>query len=329
MQRRKFVTLLATASFSWTITSQGADRVRRIGVLSTQPKDDPEVRVRFAALAEELQKLGWIEGKNVSIEYGRVIGKSDQFAATATELIETNPDVILVSSAGLANVVHKITRTIPIVAMYAGDLEGSGLIASLRRPGGNVTGIQILSPQLMSKRIEILKELVPSLTRLGIVEPITPAAVITSGYIEALAGAAQALQIETHRLPVHSATEFAAAFSKAIAGGDQAAIVFSNPLSYANRAEITRLAEQNRLPTIYEVKAFSTDGGLMSYGPDFVQLSRDSASYVDKILRGTATGELPVQQPTKFELVINRKAAKAIGLPIPESFLFRADEVID
>jgi putative ABC transport system substrate-binding protein len=247
----------------------------------------------------------------------------------ATELVEMNPDVILTSTAGLAIIARKFTSSIPMVVMNSGDLEGSGLIASLRRPGGNVTGTQILSAQLMGKRIELLKQLVPGLTRLGVMEPITTAGLVTPRYIEALTDAAHALQIDIHRVPVLSSAEFAAAFSIIVQEGDQAALVFSNPLSYANRPEIVRLAVQNRLPTIYEVRSFAADGGLVSYGPDFVQIAHDSASYVNEILRGAAPGDLPVQQPTKFELVVNLKAAKAIGLPIPESFLLRADEVIE
>ena len=329
MQRRKFITLLAAGPAIWPVASKGADRIRKIAVFWGQAKDDPELWARFAAFTQGLQRLGWVEGKNVSFEIRHAVGKPDQFPAIASELVETNPDVILSSTAGLAIIARKATNSIPIVVMNSGDLEGSGLVASLRKPGGNVTGIQILSPQLMGKRLEMLKELVPALTRLGVVEPITPAGLITSRYIEALVDAAHALQIETHRVPVYSPAEFAAAFSTIGQGGNQAALVFSNPLSYANRPEIAHLAEQNRLPTIYEVKAFPADGGLMSYGPDFLQLAHDSASYVDKILRGTAASDLPVQQPTKFELVVNLNAAKKIGLTIPATFLLRADEVID
>lgn len=329
MKRRELITLLAAASMVLPDVSRSADRVRKIGILWGQAKDDPELWARFAAFTEGLQKLGWTEGKNVSFEIRHAVGNPNQFPAIASELVETNPDVMLASTAGLAIIARKAKNTIPIVVMNSGDLEGSGLIASLRRPGGNVTGIQILSPQLMGKRIEMLKQLVPALTRLGIIEPITPAGINTPRYFEALTEAARALQIEIHRVPVFSPAEFAAAFSTIVHAADQAALVISNPLSYANRAEIARLATQNRLPTIYEVKSFAADGGLISYGPDFMQLARDSAGYVNEILRGTAPGDLPVQQPTKFELVINLKTAKAIGLTIPESFLLRADEVIE
>jgi putative tryptophan/tyrosine transport system substrate-binding protein len=329
MQRRKFITLLAAAPMVWPVVSRGADQIRKIGVFWGQAKDDPEMWVRFAAFTQGLQKLGWTEGKNVSFEIRHAVGNPDQIPSMAAELVGTNPDVIVASTAGLAIIARKATNTIPIVVMTSGDLEGSGLIASLRKPGGNVTGIQILSPQLMGKRIEMLRQLVPALTRLGVIEPITPSGLITPRYIEAIVTAARELQIEVHRVPVFSSAEFTAAFSTIVQAGDQAALVISTPLSYANRIELADLAAKNRLPTIYEAKSYAADGGLISYGPDFAQLSRDSASYVDQILRGTVPGDLPVQQPTKFELIVNLKTAKAIGLTISESFLLRADEVIE
>jgi putative tryptophan/tyrosine transport system substrate-binding protein len=329
MQRRKFITFLVAAPVVWPAVSRGADRIRKIGVFWGQAKDDPEMWLRFAAFTQGLQELGWTEGKNVSFEIRHAAVNLDQLPTMATELVGTNPDVIVVSTAGLAIILRKATTIIPIVVMTAGELEGSGLIASVRKPGGNVTGLQILSPQLMGKRIELIKQLVPALIRLAIVEPVTPSGLTTPRSIEAIIDAAGALQIEVHRVPVFSPAEFTAAFSTTVQGGDQAALVISNPLSYGNRIEIARLAAQNHMPTIYETKSFAASGGLVSYGPDFQQLSRDSASYVDKILKGSAPGDLPVQQPTKFELIVNLKTAKALGLTISESFLLRADEVIE
>ena len=330
MRRRKFMTLLVAAAAVWPAGSRGKDpdRIRKVGILWGQA-NDPEWQVRFAAFARQLQKRGWTEGTNLSFEIRHAAGNPDQFPTIATELVETNPDVILAGTAGLAAIARKATNTIPIVVVNAGELEGTGLIASLRRPGGNVTGTQILSPELMGKRVEILKQLVPALTRLGIVEPITPAGITTAHYIEVLIDAARSLQIQIHRVAVFSPADFGTAFSRFVQEGDQAALVISNPLSFANRAELVRSAAQSRLPTIYEVRSFAAAGGLISYGPDFVQLARDSASYVDAILRGTAPADLPVQQPTKFELVVNLKTARALGLTLPESFLLRADEVID
>jgi putative ABC transport system substrate-binding protein len=331
MQRRHFVKLLGGAAAAWPVAARAQQtiRIRKIGILAGQAANDPDGSARFAAFVSALQSFGWTEGRNISFEIRRAIGNPDQFRAMATELVEMKVDVIIAGSAGLASVAHQVTSTVPIVTTVAGELEGTGLIASLRRPGGNVTGMQILSPELMSKRMELLKQLVPALTLLGILEPITPAAITTAHYFEVLIDAAKRLQIQVHRVPVRAPEEFASAFSAMVQNGDQAALVLSNPLSYANRSELVRAAAESRLPTIYEVRPFVASGGLISYGPDFTQLARDAAIYVNEILKGVAAGEIPVGQPTKFQLVINLKTARGLGLTVPETFLFRADEVIE
>jgi putative ABC transport system substrate-binding protein len=272
--------------------------------------------------------LGWIEGKNVTFVPKYAVGSPDRFLAMAADLVRMNSDVIVTTSAGLTSLARQATSTIPIVAASAGVLEGTGLIASLRRPGGSVTGIQMLAPDSMSKRVDLLKRLVPNLTRLGIVVPITPAAIVTPSYIERIDEAARALQVQVHPSEVHGAEGFAPAVA-AMARECQAAIVIANPLAASNAKVIADSAAQNRLPVMYELRFYTLAGGLMSYGADNVVLHRQAATYVDKLLRGANPGDLPVQQPTKFEFVINLKAAKTLGLEIPPTILALADEVIE
>jgi putative ABC transport system substrate-binding protein len=330
MRRREVITLLGGAAAAWPLAAraQERERMRRVGLLWGIAADDPEYRRRFSAFAEELQELGWIEGRNVTFAPKHAVGNSDRFLAMAADLVRMNSDVIVTTSAGLTSLVRQVTSTIPIVAASAGDLEGTGLIASLRRPGGNVTGIQVLNPESMSKRVDLLKQLVPNLTRLGIVVPITPAAIVTPSYMERIGEAARALQVQVHPSEVHTDEGFAPTIA-AMARECQAAIVISNPLAGSNAKVIADSAAQNRLPVMYELRFYTLAGGLLSYGADIMPLLRQAASYVDKLLRGANPGELPVQQPVKFEFVINLKAAKALGLEIPPTILALADEVIE
>jgi putative ABC transport system substrate-binding protein len=269
------------------------------------------------------------DGKNVSFEIRHAVGEPDQPSALAASLVAANVDVIVVTSAGLADVGRKVTSTIPIVVIAAGDLDGTGLVASPRRPGGNVTGLQVLSPALMSKRLELLKQLVPNLTRVGVILPITPTASITPRYLEVIDDAAHVLGIRVHRIEVRNSKEFAAAFAAMARDGDQAAMVIANPLSNAHRNDVIASAAETHVPTIYEGSSSVHDGGLISYGPAILPFYRGAASYVDKILKGAAPGDLPVQQPTIFELAINLRTAKALGLTVSPTLLGLADEVIE
>ena len=192
-----------------------------------------------------------------------------------------------------------------------------------------MTGFQLVNPELMSKRLDLLRQLIPNLSRIGLVEPITASAVITPRYLEVTMAAARELQIEVHRMQVHSPTEFASAFTGMARAGDQAAVVISNPLSSEYRKELVNSAAQSGLPTIYELKMFATAGGLISYGADLIQLAVDASRYIDKVLKGESPSDLPIQQPTKFELVINLRTAKALKLKIPPTLLALADEVIE
>jgi putative ABC transport system substrate-binding protein len=330
VKRREFIAgggvalVLSTAA-----GAQSFDQPRKIGILAGLGVSDPEWSKRFAALKQRLQKLGWAEGKNISFEIRYAVGDPDQFPTMAADLVEAKVDVILVSTAGLAVVAHTATTTIPIVVSNAGELEGTGLIASLNRPQGNVTGMQVLGPDLMSKRLDLLKQLVPGLNRVALLEPITPAAIITPRFFEVLQDAARPLQMQIHRVPARSPAEISNAVYAMLEAGDQAALVISNPLSLSSRDELIRAAAQTRLPIIYESRPFVSSGGLISYGADAVQLVEDAANIVHRILMGAKPGELPVQQPTKFELVVNLRTARALNLPVSESFLLQANEVIE
>jgi putative ABC transport system substrate-binding protein len=323
VKRRTFIAGLGGAA-AWPLlaAAQQAERARRIGMMMPNAPDG------ITEFKNEIQRLGWTDGKNVIFE-ARYPDSSDNDLSLAADLNRANVDVIVVNSAGLASIARQVSSTIPIVVAVSGDLEGAGLVASLRRPGGNVTGIQFLAPELMSKRLELLTQLVPNLARVGLIEPITPTGIITSHYYEVIEDAAHAMGIKIHRVPARGAAEFATAFAAMVQALDQAALVIANPLSAASRNEIASSAAQDSLPVMYELRAYVIAGGLMCYGPNVMDGYRGAAAYVDKILRGAKPGDLPIQQPTKFELIINLKAAKQINLPIPVSLLARADEVIE
>jgi len=330
LTRRNFFTLLGAGPLVWpcAVAAQSTSRVRKIGMFWAGAESDPEMQRRFASLLKGLRQLGWSLGRNIEFELRFADGSPDRFPSMAMELVQANVELIITGTAGLAAIVRKITNTIPILT-FGGDLEGIGLIANIRKPEGNITGIQGLHPELMSKRIGLLQELVPTLVRLGVVEPITPSGIITAHYLEVIADAARALGIEVHRVQAHGPDEFATAYATMVKEGDQAAIVITNPLSLAHRNEIITSAARSRLATMYETRVFVAAGGLVSYGNDLIDVYRQLARYVDAILRGAAPADLPVQQPTKFELVINLKTAKLLSLAIPPTLIARADETIE
>jgi putative ABC transport system substrate-binding protein len=253
----------------------------------------------------------------------------DQVPSIAAELAKSGVQAIVVATAAMAAIVQKQSDAIPIVVTTAGDLEGTGLIADVRRPAGNITGVQILSPELMSKRLELLKEVVSGVTQVGLLEPITPAGIITSRYLDVITGAAKALGLQIQRLPVHGPAEFESAFADMARAGSRGALVIGNPMSFFHREKVVVAAAQNRIPAVYEMREFASAGGLLSYGVDLAKLHRLAAPYIDQILKGAKPGDLPVQQPTTFELAINLKTANALGLTIPPTLLARADEVIE
>jgi putative ABC transport system substrate-binding protein len=278
-----------------------------------------------------MRQLGWVDGQNMVVE--RRFGESaDQLRIGAADLVRLKVDVLFVGSAGLAKILQLETKTIPIVVGRAdNDLVAAGLVASLARPGGNITGSQLLNDDLAPKRLELLKAIIPNLSKVALLrEDITTSALpqLFDRYDQRVATAAQNLGLEVHTVIVRRAEDFAPALLGMKKNHDQGVLVTSAPFMFVHRKTVVDLAAAHRIPAIYEFQVFVESGGLMSYGVNASEMQRRAAGYVDKILRGAKPGNLPVEQPTKFELVINLKTAKALGLTIPPSLLGRADEVI-
>jgi putative ABC transport system substrate-binding protein len=326
MNKREFITLLGGAAVAWPLAARAQQRSRlpTIGVLGGATPSAESQRV--AALVQRLHELGWIEGRTIAIEYRWAEGRSARLAEIAAEFVRLGVDVVFATGTAPALAAKKATSVIPIVFPFAGDPVGTGLVASLARPGGNVTGMSNQATDLAAKRIELLREIVPHLRRLAVVANAGyPAAALEKSEVEA---AARALDLEVAAFEVRESKDIAPAF-EALKGKADALFLVGDPLMTANRIQVTSLALAARLPTIYVHREYVDAGGLASYGPNFPDLFRRAAEVVDKILRGAKPGDIPVEQPTKFELVINLTTAKALGLSIPESFLLRADEVIE
>ena len=306
----------------------------RVGTINFGPAPSPEQlakNVSTSPLWLSMRELGWVDGQNMVIE--RRWGESvDQLRAGAAELVRLKVDVLFAGSASLAKILQLNTKTIPIVVAGAGgDLVAAGLAGSLAKPGGNITGIQILNDDLISKRFELLKAVIPKFSKVAYLQEDLIFSVLPqmhARYDQQAATAARALGVELHTFVVHRAGEFSAAFLGMMKNRDQGVLVMSSPFTFARRQEIVDLAAKHRIVGIYEYREFVAPGGLMSYGVNLPEIFRHGAVYVDKILRGAKPGDLPIEQPTKFELVINLKSAKALGLTIPQSLLLRADEVI-
>jgi len=326
IRRRDFIALLGGAAAAWPITAraQQAGKLPTIGFLG--PNTAETQSQWTAAFLQRLRELGWIDGRNIAIEYRWLEGRSERATEIAAEFVRLKVDVIV--TAGDANVVaaRQATSVIPIVFAGTGDPVGSGLVASLARPGGNATGLSIQQPDTAGKQLEFLREVVPRLRRLAIMANVgNPGAVSDMREIQATAGT---LGLEVVLLKLQRAEDIALAFD-ALKGQADALYVCTEPLVFTNRIRINTLALGARLPTMYGFREYVEAGGLMSYGADLRNIYRRAGDYVDKILRGAKPAAIPVEQPTKFELIINLTAAKALGLTIPESFLARADDVIE
>jgi putative tryptophan/tyrosine transport system substrate-binding protein len=326
VKRRDALLVLVAATLPSEVAHSQTGRVPRVAFVGTTTA---AAEYRIPQLAAALRQHGYIDGQNIRMDWRFAENDHTRLRTIAEELARSSPDVMIVTTAGVATIFRKATDRLPIVVWSAGDLEGTGLVESLKRPGGNITGVQILSPDLMTKRLELLRALVPSLTRVGFVKPITPAGFITDRYLEVTEDAARALGIELHSFEAHSASDFDSVFLLMVSKGVQAALVISNPLSFDHRSELARAAAVARLPTMLENREFVAAGGLISYGAVRHDFARLVAGYVHQIINGASPADLPIQQATNFEIVINLKTAAALGLSIPPTLIARADEVIE
>jgi putative ABC transport system substrate-binding protein len=328
MRRREFITLLGGAVAAWPLAAhaQQTERMRRIGVLAGQAESDHEAQSWVAAFREELQKLGWTEGRNIEIDTRWAAADVELMKRFAKELVALQPDFVLTSSTPATAAMLQHTRTIPILFVLVADPVGSGFVASLPRPGGNATGFTPIVGSLGGKWVELLKEIAPRVARVTLMfNP--PTATFVEGYLNPFKVAAASLGVEAIVAPVHDIPEVEFLVSKS--EPDSGLVVIPDAFTITHRAEITLLANRYRVPAVYWSRSFAELGGLISYGPYLVDEYRRAASYADRILKGSKPSELPVQAPVKFELVINLKTAKALGIDVPPMLLARADEVIE
>ena len=330
LRRREFITLLGGAAAAWPLAarSQQGERMRRIGVLVPFPESEPVAQARVAAFREGLQKLGWTEGRNIRIDTRWGALDAEAMQRFAKELVGLQPDLILSQSTPNTAALLQQTGTIPIVFVQVTDPVGSGFVASISRPGGNVTGFTTTEQTMAGKWLELLKEIAPRVNRVALLfNPAT--ATFAEIYLNSFKAAAASFAVEAIGAPVRSTSEFEPVIAAQAREPNGGLIVIPDIFMTGHRSEITLLAARYRLPAVYPFRYFAEIGGLLSYGNDPVDLVRRAATYADRILKGEKPSELPVQAPVKFELVINLKTAKALGLDVPWILQQRADEVIE
>jgi ABC-type uncharacterized transport system substrate-binding protein len=326
MKRREFMILLGSAA-AWPLaaSAQQPDRVRRVGVLMGI-SDDPEGQARVAVFRQALAALGWTEGRNVQFIYRWSAGDVVHARQFAKELLDLRSDVILANSTPIAVAVRDITRTTPTVFVQVSDPVTAGVVQSLARPGGNLTGFTTFEPSIASKWLELLKRIAPNITRVAYLFNPNTAPLI---YARAVETAAPLLSINPFAAKIHHAAEMEGVIEQFARESGSALLVLPDLFTATNRQSIIALAAHHRLPAVYPARYFVASGGLMSYGVELLETYRQAASYVDRILRGERPADLPVQQPTKYELVLNLKTARALGVEIPPTLLARVDEVIE
>ena len=331
MNRQTFIRGVALGFVAVPLAAhaQQMTKVARIGYLATGPLESPEQRSGLDAFRQGLRELGYVEGQNIVVEVRHADGKIELFPSRAGELVRLKPDLIVATNTPAARAAQQATTTIPIVVPVMGDPVGDGLVANLARPGGNITGLTFIGPQLVPKRLALLKEALPTVSRVaGLWQPGAYGERTMSDMMKETEAAARTLGVQLRLVAVQGRDELDHAFAAIAAERTDALIVFPSPMLFTERKRIVDLAAKHQLPSMSMGKEFVEIGGLMSFGANITDLSRRGATYVDKILKGAKPADLPVEQPTKFELVINLKTARALGLTITQSLLLRADEVI-
>lgn len=329
MRRRQFLAGLGGASAAWPLVAraqQGA-RLRRIGVLLSATESDPQAQRQLEAFRRGLLDLGWAEGRNIRIDARFPADDPERLRVMAAELVALNPDVLLTSGPTTVTALQRATRSVPIVFTQVNDPVGAGLVATLARPGGNITGFTPAEFSIGGKLLELLKEIAPGVKQVGVM--LDPALTDQSGMWHAMSLAAPSTGVQLQQLTVQGNAGLEALIERFAAKPDGGLIVLANRTTIANRKLIVTLATKHRLPSMYSYRYFVSDGGLVSYGADLIDLYRRSASYVDRILKGEKPAELPVQQPDRYTLSINLKTAKALGLDVPLLLQQRADDVIE
>jgi putative ABC transport system substrate-binding protein len=329
MRRREFIALVGGAA-TWPLAAHGqqVERVRRVGVLMYTAENDDEGQSGLAAFREELGKVGWTEGRNIKIEARWAAADIESMKRFAKELVELQPDLILTSSTPATAAMLQQTRTIPVIFVLVADPVGSGYVPNLPRPGGNVTGFTPIVGSLGGKWVELLKEIAPRLARIALLfNP--PTATFVEGYLNPFKTAAVSLGMEAVIAPVHDLPEVESLVTSQAREPNSGLVVVPDAFTISHPTEITSFAARYRVPAVYSSRSFAELGGLITYGPYLVDEYRRAASYADRILKGEKPADLPVQAPTKFELVVNLKTAKTLGLGVPQSLLTTADQVIE
>jgi putative ABC transport system substrate-binding protein len=331
MRRRQFITLIGGAA-AWPLAAraQQPDRVRRIGVLMAYDEDDPEAKARLSAFTQGLAQLGWTDGHNARMEVRWAAARNiDRMRTFAKELVDLQPDVILAHTTPVTAALQQDTRTIPIVFVIVSDPIGSGFVADLARPGGNITGFMLIEGSMVGKWLELLTEIAPGLNRAAIMFNPDTAPYVKTYFLPSFEAAVRSFNVAAIATPVHSDAEIEMVIDSLAREPGGGLIVMPDSFLVVHRAPIILRAAQNKVPVVYDVSTYARDGGLLSYGVEQVDIFRQAAPYVDRILRGAKPADLPVQLPVKFEMTLNANTAKSLGLTVPPSILLRADQVIE